>query len=115
MTQRKSGSPPCSSACSRHQAMARLQSIRCSGQRDRGREPVVGVDADPAVGGQVVDQRQALLALVADDPAAAVDLEDAGPPVARLGVVGLGDVEPEPHVLALVGLGLGEHDVAHVA
>ena len=51
---------------------------------DLGRQPVVGVDPDPAVGGEVVEERDALLALVADDPAAAVDLQDAGPPVARL-------------------------------
>ena len=112
VTQRKSGSPPCSSACSRHHAMAFLQSTRCSGKPDLGREPVVGVDADPTVGGQVVEQRDALLALVADHPAAAVDLQDARASVARLGAVGLGDVEPQSHGLAVAEGPLAERDVA---
>ena len=38
-------------------------------------QPVVDRDAHPALGGEVQHERQALLALVADDPGAAVDLE----------------------------------------
>ena len=40
-----------------------------------GAPPVVGGDADPPPGGQVIHQRQRLLSLVPDDPATAVDLE----------------------------------------
>ena len=39
-------------------------------------QPVVDVEADPAAGGEVVEQRDALLDAAADDPAAAVDLDD---------------------------------------
>ena len=56
----------------------------------------------------------ALLALVADDPAAAVDLEDAGALVARLRVGGLDDVEAQLDRLALLGDALAEDDVACV-
>ena len=70
-------------------------------------QPVVGVDADPPVHREVVQQRDALLALVADDPAAAVDLQDAGPQVARLRVGRLVDVEAD--LLLAV---LRERDVA---
>ena len=52
------------------------------GERGARAEPVVGVEADPPVRGQVAEQRDALLALVADDPAAAVDLQDRRPPLA---------------------------------
>ena len=50
-------------------ALERLRSMA-------GAQPVVGVEADPAVGGQVLLERDPLLALVPDDPAAAVDLHD---------------------------------------
>ena len=39
-------------------------------------EPVVHVEPDPAVRGEVAQQRDALLTLVADHPGASVDLED---------------------------------------
>ena len=45
------------------------------GPRRLGREAVVDRDADPAARREVVHERQALLVLVADHPAAAVDLE----------------------------------------
>src|SRR5207253_4702190 len=78
------------------------------GEADLRRQPVVGVDGDPAVRAEVPDRRQALLPLVADDPPAAVDLEDPGPLVPWLRVTRLGDVEPEAHLLALAGRRLGE-------
>ena len=80
VTQTKSGSTPYSSACSRIHARPRLQSTRWSGKVAAGAEPVVDVEPDPALGGQVVEQRDALLALVADHPAAAVDLQERRAP-----------------------------------
>ena len=59
--------------------------------RWRAARPVVGGDADPALRRQVPHQRDALLRLVADDPRAAVHLEQHGR--ARLRVLVTVDVE----------------------
>ena len=57
-----------------------------------GTEPVVHVEPDPAVRGQVVEQRDALLLACPRDPAAAVNLDDRRPG-AHGGLVGQIDVE----------------------
>ena len=68
-----------------------------------GREPVVDRDADPALGGQVLHQRDALLVLGADRPAAAVHLEQHRRVLDRA-LGGQVDVE----VVAAAGLAVGD-------
>ena len=48
------------------------------GERRARTEPVVRRDAHPPMGRELVHQRQCLLALVPDDPGAAVDLQQHG-------------------------------------
>ena len=93
--QMKSGSAPYSAACSRTQAIARLTSTRWSGKVAARAQPVVDVEADPAVGGEVVEQRDALLGAGADDPAAAVDLDDRRPQARAAGRRSRGCVDVE--------------------
>ena len=95
------------------------------GQGGERAQAVVGVEADPPVGREVVEQRQTLLALVADDPRAAVDLEEGGAPIGGAALGGQVDVEalapaarpPELDVLdaahALAPEGEGEHHLRH--
>ena len=77
VTQMKPGSAPYSCACSRIQRIARFTSTMCAGNFGLRREAVVDREAHPAAAREISHQRPALLALVADHPAAAVDL-DAG-------------------------------------
>ena len=72
------GSPPYSAMWARTHATARLQSTMCSGHVARGLRPVVDGDGHPASPGQLVQQGQALLALVADHPGPAVDVDKHG-------------------------------------
>ena len=74
------------------------------GERRRRAEAVVDVEADPALGGHVGEQRDALLALVADHPPAAVDLHERGALGAAGGHRGRrdGDVEAQ-HLAARPG------------
>ena len=75
------------------------------GERVARGEPVVDRHADPALGGEVLHQRDALLVLVADRPAAAVDLEQhRGRPVAGAGGR---PVDVEQAALAVLG-GVGD-------
>ena len=60
----------------------RLEVDQVVGEGRAGAEPVVDVEAHPAVRRQVAQQRDALLALVADDPGPAVDLQDGRAPLA---------------------------------
>src|SRR5262245_14132440 len=48
------------------------------GKAGLGEEAIIGRDAYPSAGGQIREQRQRLLALVAQYPAPAVDLEQHG-------------------------------------
>ena len=71
-------------------------------------EPVVDVEADPAVVGEVVEQRDALLVAGAGDPAAAVDLDDRRSRLVRRRAGRHVDVEAQgPGAVA------GELDPAH--
>ncbi len=67
------------------------------------REPVVDRHADPALGGQVLHQRDALLLLLAEDPRAAVHLQQHRGVLDRL----LGQVDVE----VVAPAGLAERDV----
>ena len=93
--QMKSGSAPYSSACSRTQAIAALDVDDVVGEGRPRAQPVVDVEADPAVAGEVVEQRDALLGATADDPAAAVDLDDRRARLARAGARRQVDVEEQ--------------------
>ena len=74
--------------------MAVFTSTRWSGIVVLGAQPVVDVEADPPVGRHVVEQRQALLSLVADDPSATVDLHQRGTSLTgQRGHTGSEDVE----------------------
>jgi hypothetical protein len=63
------------------------------GERRVRAQTVVRADADPAAGGELIHQWERLLAFVADDPTAAVDLEQDRA-VRRPGAMAI-DVEPE--------------------
>jgi hypothetical protein len=56
--------------------MRALQVDERVGERRARAQPVVGADADPAARGELEHERDALLVLAAEDPGAAVDLED---------------------------------------
>ena len=58
-----------------------------------GAEPIIRVDTDPAVRGEVEQQRDALLALVTQDPAATMHLEHAGAAVAGTSIGRLHHIE----------------------
>ena len=69
------GSPPYSPMCSLTQATRPLDVDDVVGPGRLGAEPVVDGDADPAAGHQLEHHRLALLALVADHPRPAVDVD----------------------------------------
>ena len=76
------------------------------GERGLRREAVVDREADPAAAREVSHQRAALLALVADHPAAAVDLHEDR--TAGAGLLGQHDVEQvAPALVARQRLAVG--------
>src|SRR4051794_6646409 len=73
------------------------------GKRGTRAEAVVDVETDPAIGREVVQQRDALLDATAGDPAAPVDLDYCGAGVvARAGLPRAVDVETQAVAVALV-------------
>ena len=73
------------------------------GQRRARAQPVVRVEADPAVRRHVVEQGDALLGARAEDPAAAVDLDHRGQALAlRHALAGAVDVEANAPLLLRV-------------
>ena len=82
----------------------------CAGHGVARGEAVVDRDADPALGGQVLHQREALVLLGADRPGAAVHLEQDRGVLDRV----LAGREVDVEVPALAGLGVGDvADHAH--
>ena len=83
VTHRKSGSRAVLGAVLADPADRALHVHDVVGEGRLRREPVVDREADPAAAREMRHQRLALLALVADHPGAAVDLEQRGPTANR--------------------------------
>ena len=77
VTTTKSGSAPDLGRVLLHPGERALHVDQMIGERGRRAQAIVGGDADPAAPCQVVHERQRLLILLADRPAAAVDLQRA--------------------------------------